>query len=149
VDSSTRPVEPWWNPSYAAKRNVLVVNQDADALPAGYSVLLRFTASTIPPASAIYNASQAPVKGDDIRIVYNNQAELSRFIPMFTPNQVDIWFRLQAPIGGLGSDGASYQLYSGNTAPTPPPADVADVMPPPKDGNTIALWHLQEHSGST
>lgn len=150
VDSSTRPIEPWWNAAYSAKRNLLMVNRDSTrALPTAYPMLLRFDTTTTPSAATIYAASLSPVKGNDIRIVYNNQTELNRFIPVFSSDRIDIWFKLEAPLNSLASDGTSYQLYSGNSAATNPPGDVAGVMPPAKDTNTLALWHLHEGQGGT
>lgn len=150
IDSSTRPPdEPWWNTAWAGKRNLLIQNQDSEALAAGYPVLLRFTSATVPSAQVIYDSSQSATKGDDIRIIYQNQTELSRYVGTFTPSEIDIWFRLQAPIASLGADSGSYQIYVGNPAAGGPPANVAEVMPPPVDGNTLALWHFHENQGSS
>ncbi|MBI4670462.1 MAG: hypothetical protein HY741_02170, partial [Chloroflexi bacterium] len=149
VDINARPVDAWWNSAYASKRNLLIQNNDGAGLSTGHPVLLRFDASTNPTAASLYNASRASSKGDDFRIVYNNQTELSRYIPVFTPQQIDIWFDLQAPIGGLDSAVSLYQLYYDNAAAVNPPASIDDVMPPGKDANTVGLWHFNEGAGTT
>lgn len=61
-------------------------------LPAAYPVLLHFDSSTTPTASQIYNGSLSAQKGDDVRLVYNDQTELARQILTFSPTAVDIWF---------------------------------------------------------
>ncbi|MBI4672206.1 MAG: hypothetical protein HY741_11150, partial [Chloroflexi bacterium] len=149
VDINARPADQWWNSAYASKRNLLIQNNDSQGLSVGYPVLLRFDALTNPTAASLYNASHASNKGDDFRIINNNQTELSRYIPVFTSQQIDIWFDLQAPIGGLDSAASVYQLYYDNAAAANPPASIDDVMPPGKDANTIGLWHFNEAGGTT
>jgi len=150
VDPGAAPPTAWWNTAYAFKRNLLVLNNDSHSLPVGYPVRLHFDNSTTPTASDLYNASQSSNKGDDFRIVYNNQTELPRFVQTFSSERIDIWFNLQAGIGpSPGSDGTSYQLYYANSNATNPPGDVNDVLPPGADGNTVGLWHCQEASGNS
>jgi len=149
VDVNARPPTPWWNSAYSVKRNILVVNNDSQTLPVGYPTLLHFDSTTTPTAAQMYNVSLSATKGDDFRIVLNNQTELSRYVRVFTQDRIDIWFNLQTAIGSLGSDNSSYQLYYGNAAAINPPANIDDVMPPGKDANTIGVWHFQEGNGTT
>jgi hypothetical protein len=150
VDLAARPQTPWWNASYAHKRNVIVLNNDADGLSAGYPVRLHFDATTSPTAGDLYNASQSPMKGADFRIVYNNQTELPRFVQTFANDRIDIWFDLRADIGSTpGSDNASYQLYYGNAAAATPSSGPDIVFQPSADANTIGLWRFGEGAGAT
>ena len=111
---------------------------------------MHFDNGTTPTASELYNASQSSTKGDDFRIVYDNQTELPRFVQTFSSGRIDIWFNLQAGIGpSPGSDSGSYQLYHGNSNASSPPDDPNLVFSPTVDSNTIGLWRFSEGSGTT
>ncbi len=147
VDPSAIPPTAWWNMAYTHKRNLLVLNNDSDMLPAAFPVSIHFDTTTTPTAAEIYNASLAATKGNDVRIVFNDTSELHRFVQRFTPTVIDIWFPLQAALGGGASNG-NYQIYYGNAGAGSPPANVNEVFLPKTDGNTMGLWHFQEGSGS-
>lgn len=151
VDPSSRPPAPWWNSAYEFKRSLVLLNNASQALPMGYPMHLHFDSGTTPTANELYSASQSLVKGEDFRIVYNNnQTDLARFIQSFTADAIDIWFNLQADIGPApASDSTNYQLYYGNPSASSPPSDPNTVFNPVVDGNTIALWRFFEGSGST
>lgn len=147
VDPSAIPPTVWWNPDYVWKRNLVILNNDGDSLPAQYPMHVHFDGSTVPTAAEIYNGSLADAKGNDVRIIYQDQTELHRFVQRFTSTQIDIWFPLQAALGsGLTSSG-DYQVYYGNAGAAAPPADVNAVFLPKADANTMGLWHFQEGSG--
>jgi hypothetical protein len=80
----------WWNSGYARRRNLTILNSDAQAIPSHFPVLIRFDATTTPRAAEIYQSSLATSKGNDVRIVYNNQVELDRVIYKFTSEMVEI-----------------------------------------------------------
>lgn len=149
IDPTAAPSPPWWNPAYASKRNILLVNDDTDTLVAGYPVRLYFDNSTTPTASELYAASLSSVKGSDFRIVYDNTTELNRVVRTFTSSVIEIWFNTQTNIPGSGSDATHYQLYYGNSAATNPPGTINDIFPPANDSHTVGLWHFQEGSGTT
>jgi hypothetical protein len=148
VDPTARPPTPWWNTAYGYKRNLLILNNDTNTLPVGYPVHLHFDNGTSPMASELYNASQSSIKGDDFRIIYNNQTELPRFVQTFQSDRIDIWFDLQAPISPNPGSDNNYQLYYGNALANHPPTTLYDVLPVPScDSNTVALWSLTEGNG--
>jgi hypothetical protein len=149
VDPTVRPPTPWWNAEYAQKRNLLIINQDDDYLPGHYPIKMHFDSTTTPTAQEIYDASLSSTKGNDVRVVYNDATELNRTVQRFTATQIDLWFPLQASLGGGGSLNGAYQLYYGNAAAGSPPADPNAVFLPATDSNTMGLWHFQEGSGST
>lgn len=149
VDPSAAPPTAWWDAGYAHKRNLIVLNHDSDAMPVHFPMHLHFDGTTNPTAADIYNASLVATKGDDVRIVYDNQTEIDRFVQRFTASQIDVWFPLQAAIGGGATDNSSYQIYYGNAAASSPPANVNAVFLPEADANTMGLWHFQEGNGST
>ena len=149
-DLNARPPTPWWNASYTGKRNVVILNNDANALATGYPIHLHFDSGTSPSASDIYNASLAASKGDDVRLIYQDATELPRYVASFTASNVDIWFNLQASIGpNPSTDSTSYQLYYGDASATNPPGTINDVIPEGTDSSTLGLWHLQEGSGTS
>ncbi len=148
VDPSAAPPAAWWNNNYAQKRNLIVLNNDSDTIPVHYPIRIYFDSTTTPTAAEIYNASLSSVKGDDVRVVYNNQIELDRFVQRFTSSQIDIWFPLQAALGSNQSDSGSYQVYYGYTGASAPPSNVNSVFLPEADTNTVLLAHFQEGSGS-
>lgn len=149
IDPAHRPPLAWWNNAYASKRTVVVSNRMADGvLPAAYPVLLHFDSSTTPTASEIYNGSLSAQKGDDVRLVYNDQTELARQILTFSPTAVDIWFPAAADIPAGGSSNA-YSLYYGNAQATNPGYQATDVFQPRPDPNTRLLLYFNEGSGST
>ncbi|MEZ4860033.1 MAG: NBR1-Ig-like domain-containing protein [Caldilineaceae bacterium] len=149
VDPSALPPTTWWNNSYSTKRNLIILNNDSDSIPAQQPLRLHFDNTTSPTAAEIYNASLSATKGDDLRIVYNNQTEVARYIVRFTASAIDLWFPYQIGLGGGQTDNGSHQLYYGNAQANNPPADVNTVFLPKADGNTMGLWHFQEGSGST
>ena len=149
VDPSAAPQTEWWDENYTWKRNLIILNNDNDPLPVNYPMHVHFDSSTTPTAAEVYNASMASTKGNDVRIVFNNQTGLNRFIQRFTSNQIDIWFPLQAALGGGNSNSSSYQIYYGYAGADNPPANINAVFLPKVDANTMGLWHFQEGSGST
>ncbi len=149
IDPAATPPTPWWNDNYAEKRNLVILNNDSDTIPAQYPIHIRFDNTTNPTAAEIYNASLTATKGNDVRVLHNNQTELPRFVTQFTSAQIDIWFPLQAGLGGGQTDNGSYQLYYGYAGAGSPPGDADSVFLPKADGNTMGLWHFQEGSGST
>ena len=144
VDPTIVPPPPWWNASYTWRRNLVVLNNDARTLPAGYPMHLHFEGSV---ATQIYNASRSD--GNDVRIVLNNSSELHRIIQNFSPSIIDIWFRAQSDLSPGASDSVTYQLYYGNPGAGAPPADPNQVWFPNVDGNTMAYYAMQEGSGSS
>lgn len=150
IDLGTAADETWWNEAYTHKRDLIILNNDSTALAAGYPVLLHFDASTTPTASEIFAASQSAQKGDDIRIVLDNQTELNRYVQTFTRERIDIWFSLHAGIAATpASEANRYQMYVGNSSASNPPGTINAVMPPGHDANTPGLWHFSEAVGAT
>jgi len=149
VDPAAAPPVSWWNHAWQWKRNLVVLNNDSDSMASHFPVHVHFDNTTSPTAAEIYNASQAPNKGDDVRILFNNQTELNRVIQGFTATAIDIWFSVQAGIGGGQADSTSYQMYFGNPQPATPPTNVNSIFVPEADSNTLGLWHFQEGSGGT
>ena len=150
VDPTARPQAPWWNPSYASKRFVTILNNTPGAnMPAGYPVKLHFDNNTTPTAADLYSASLSPNKCDDLRVVYNDGTELHRLIPVCTPSAIDIWFRTQIVISAGTSNATAHQLYSSNPAPGAVLNDPNQVWVPYREGDTAYLYFFQEGSGST
>lgn len=139
----------WWNANYSSKRKLTVLNWDAHSLNTGFPVHAHFDTTTSPTAAEIYNGSQTVIKGDDVRVVYQDTTEISRFIQTFTSSTIDIWFDLQTNIGPNPGNNADYQLYYGNPAAGSPPADPGNVFMPHKDSGVVASWYLTEWGGST
>ncbi len=137
----------WWDQAFSWKRNLVIRNADSDAVPAHYPMHLRFDTTTTPTAAEIYQAALS--NGNDVRVVYNDQTDLNRVIQHFSASQIDIWFPLQAGLGGLQSDDSHYQLYYGNGSAGGPATDLNAIFLPEQDGATIGLWHFQEGSGTT
>lgn len=148
IDPSQAPITPWWNSSYAFRRDITVFNNDGYDLPVHYPIHLQFNTSTSPTSQEIYEASLSNPKGNDIRITYNNLTELERFIQRFSPSQIDIWFPLQIGLASGSSDNQSYQLYYGNNESVVPITNMNSIFLPLADANTVGLWHFQEGSGS-
>lgn len=148
IDPTAAPPTVWWNDNYAVKRNIVILNNDSDSMPPGYSVGVRYDGTTTPTSSEIYNASLAANKGDDVRIIYNNETELHRYVTYFSPTRIEIWFPLQGYIAGGQTSSGIYQIYYSNPSPGSPPADVNTVFLPAADGNTTGLWHFYEGIGS-
>jgi len=149
IDPSAAPPTAWWDANYAQKRNLVILNNDIDTMPADFPVHIHFDATTTPSAAEIYNASLSANKGDDVRVVYDNQTELHRFAQRFTPSEIDLWFPLQSNIGGGQTNNGIYQIYYGYVGASNPPSDLNTVFIPKVDGNTMGLWHFQDGSGST
>lgn len=149
IDPASAPPTAWWDDNYAQKRNLVILNNDTDSIPAEYPMHVHFDNTTNPTAATIYAASLAATKGNDVRVVYNNQTELHRFVTQFTPSVIDIWFPLQASLGGGQTNSSNYQLYYGYGNANNPPSDINTVFLPKTDNNTRGLWHFQEGSGAT
>ena len=149
VDPTKRPPQVWWNPAYTYKRNLVIANHMSSVpLPSGYPVQLHFDGSTVPTAAEVFNASTASTKGNDVRIVYNDQTELNRHVINFSSSAVDIWFATQADIAAAGSSSA-YAMYYGNSSAGSPPTNLANVYAPHPDGQTTEAWYFEEGSGDT
>jgi hypothetical protein len=147
IDRNLANQATWWNAAYGFKRNVMVLNNDPGTLQVGHPVRLHFDSTTSPTAQTIYDASQSPIKGDDVRVVYQDQTELDRFVANFAPGNVEIYFRTQASIA-LGQTG-TYQLYYSNATPGAPPGNINTVLYPGVDANTVGVWHTFECQGSS
>jgi murein DD-endopeptidase MepM/ murein hydrolase activator NlpD len=149
VDPTAAPSPAWWDLAYSYKRNLVILNNDSHGVGSHYPVRLHFDSTTTPTAGEIYNASQTAVKGNDVRVVYQDQTELDRLVQEFSATNIDIWFALQAGLGSGQSDSMNYQLYYGNAAAGTPPANVNNIFLPTADEHTVGLWHFQEGTGST
>lgn len=148
VDPTAAPPTQWWNDAYAQKRNLIILNNDSDVIPTHYPMHIHFDSTTTPTAAEIFNASLTLLKGNDVRIVYNDETELPLFIQRFTSQSIDIWFPLQVELTGGQSNDSNYQIYYGNGAASSPSATVNAVFLPQNDSNTVALWHFQENTGN-
>lgn len=149
VDVTAAPPTPWWNPGYATKRNIQILNNHVSTLPVGYPVHLHFDAGTSPSAAELYASSISPIKGDDVRVVHDNSTELDRWIQNFSASAVDIWFNTQVSIGALTDNQDSHQLYYGNSSASDPPHDLGTIFHQSVDTNTVGLWRFLEGSGTT
>ena len=148
IDPTSRPQEPWWNTGYGFKRNLIILNNDTDWMPPHFPVRVHFDGTTTPTAAEIYNASISAIKGNDIRLVYQNKTELNRVVQRFSSSQIDIWIPLQVGLGSGASNSTNYQIYYRNASAGSPPASVSSVFMPEADANTVGLWHFQEGSGA-
>lgn len=150
VDPAARPPAPWWDNGYSYKRNLTILNNMAGvALLAGYPVRLHLDSGTNPTAADIYDASQSPVKCNDVRIVYNNTTELNRIVDNCTSSAIDIWFRSQVSVPGGASNMTAHQVYYGNPSASSPPADRNGVFYPIIDSDHMRVFDMREGSGST
>lgn len=142
IDPTMRPPAPWWDPEYATKRTILVVNNVTNvALPVGYPVKVRFSSTTTPSAAEIYNASLSSPKCDDLRVVYNDTTQLQRVVKVCSSTEIEIWFRTQVSIPA-GASNSDAHLYYGNPSPGAPPAETVEVFYPTRDEFTRGLWYL-------
>lgn len=149
IDTSQGIPSGWWNLSYQERRPLIVLNRDNFEMPANYPVHLHFDDTTLPTAADLYNVSQTAVKGDDLRIVYNDATELNRFILNFSETEIDIWFPAQTSIPSRTADGANYSLYLTNLAASSPLADRGVVFSLPNDASTRALYYMSGNGGSS
>lgn len=116
-------LDPWWgNSSWAFKKNITIVNNNASAaLPSNYTVNLTFD------HSSLVSANQSLTSGDDVRVVYNGATELDRInVTAFNTGTTVIVFRTQADIQA-GGNASNYELYYGNPSASAPPADPNNV----------------------
>ncbi|HXF64077.1 MAG TPA: NBR1-Ig-like domain-containing protein, partial [Caldilineaceae bacterium] len=125
--------ELWWDAAYSYRRGLLVANlMSSVPLTVGRPLRLYLDDTTSPTAQALYAASASVVKGEDVRLVYQDALELERQVIHFTPSAIDIRFVAQAEIAP--NDGsAAYALYYGNSragAPPPPPPVVEEEPQP-------------------
>lgn len=148
VDPTSVPPPPWWNSSYALKRNLTILNNMNITLPAGYPVGLHFDSNTNPTAAEIYNGSLSNPKCNDLRLTYDNQTELDRVVPSCSASAIDVFFRTQAATPPLTADQASYQLYYGYAGAGTPPGSLGTVFYPPVDSHTRAALYCQEGTGN-
>ena len=114
----------WWDSDYQYRRRIAVTAAPSYGVSTGYSVKYNPTGSE---ASEIYNYSLA--NGNDFRVVYWNGSswvELDRDLVFFTDSNIEVWFALQADIGGGAVDG-DYFVYYGNSDAGSPPANVDNV----------------------
>jgi hypothetical protein len=148
VDPTSAPTPPWWDSSYALKRNLTVLNNMSILLPAGYPVRLHLDSTTSPTAADVYNASLSSTKCNDLRITYDNQTQLDRVVQNCTAYAIDVFFRTQASIPPLSADQASYQLYYGYAGAGTPPGSYGTVFYPSVDSHTRAALYFQEGTGS-
>jgi RHS repeat-associated protein len=147
VDLST--ADPWWNLSYQNVRDITVLNNSAQEMPAGYPLHLLFDNTTSPSAAQLCNASLSATPGNDFRIVYNNTTELDRHIKSFDCSLIDIWFASQVGLPAGGSNTGIYKLYYGNASASTPPQDLTQVFRPVADGTTLALYYAEEDGGGS
>ncbi len=148
IDLDNQP-QTWWNANYSLKRKLTVLNWDGHTLNSGFPVRAHFDGTTTPTAAEIYNGSTATTKGDDVRVIYQDTTEVSRFIQTFTSSAIDIWFDLQADVGPNPGSSADYQLYYGNPSASNPLANPGDVFMPRRGSGDIASWYLSEWGGNT
>jgi surface antigen len=148
VDPSARPQEPWWNTAYSYKRDITILNNEANVkMELGYPLHLHFDSSTTPTAYELYNASKSSVKCNDFRIISDNTNELHRHIQNCSSSEIDIWFRSQISLNGGKSNSSNHQLYYANSNTSIPLNDPNQIWYPIKEVDTKYLYFFQEGSG--
>ncbi len=149
VDIAARPTAGWWDPAWAGKYNLTILNNmPAALLLVGYPVHLHLDSGTTPTAAQVYAASQSSPKCNDLRVVYSDTTELDRMVDRCDNAGIDIWFRTQVGIAGGISDNVAHQLYYGNPSASAPPADRNGVFYPVLDSNYLSAFDMREGSGS-
>ncbi len=106
----------WWNPAWRVRLPITISNPSTGALAAGYQIGLRYDVGAAP----------CTTNRDDIRIVYGT-AERARVIDEVGPPEWT-WFPLAAALPAGATSTGEYWLYCGNPAPSPAPADPAQVF---------------------
>jgi hypothetical protein len=145
--TTTSTPQRWWDQSYQFRRHLAIDNwMSASDVPADYPIRLHFTDVTTPTAKDIYESSQSPRKGDDIRVVYTNQGdqiEIPHRIIDFTPSEVIIYFPLYDT---TAPNNPSYTLYYGNPTANAPGDDSPNILLPRRDEHTRLLMYFEEGS---
>ena len=119
---------PWPDCSYLYRMR-LTVTTGAAAVDAGYSASITFDHAGLVAAGP----AKSLASGDDVRIYHWNGAawsEIGRALdPLSSWNNAStkVWFSLVDPIGATSSD-ANYYLLYGDSTPTAPPDDWANVF---------------------
>lgn len=116
-------VEDWWSWRYPYRR-VVTVTAEAVGVPGGYAVPITFD------HAAMVASGLARADGADVRVVYANQAELSRVVDPFrgwNRSDTTVWVALPVPVEA-GSTLADLFIYSGATRFDPAPADPLAVF---------------------
>lgn len=145
LNAVTGELEYRTSADYAYRRRI-TVSAPLLGVPAGYAVPVVFD------HAALVAAGRSLPSGDDVRILYwtgTAWVELDRFrdIPTaWNTTTTRLWFRLQAPIPLLGSDG-NYYLHYGDAALPPPPANGDYVFLDYEDGTTLADWARRDTTG--
>ena len=119
---------PWPDCTYLYRMRLTVTTGSA-AVDAGYSASITFDHAALVAAAP----AKSLANGDDVRIYHWNGvgwSELDRALdPLSSWNNANakIWFSLVDPIGASSSD-ANYYLVYGDSTPSAPPDDWANVF---------------------
>lgn len=107
----------WWNSSWNYKKMINITNQnDSEVLDVAHSI--NFSINT----SVLVTAGKLRPDCNDLRIVYNNIAELDRMnTSSCNTSDTEIWFKLQANISAGGYNDTGYYMYYGYSSAGSPP----------------------------
>ncbi len=136
----------WADPSQPFRRRIDVVAGGV-ATPSGY------TTSVAVDHAALVGTGQSVPSGDDLRIWRHDGAtwtELDRVLDdasAWNANDTTLWFRAPEPIGAGGT--ASYWLYFGDTTPSSPPAEPANVWLAVEGFDAGNLGIFEDRTGGT
>ncbi|UCF60250.1 MAG: DUF2341 domain-containing protein, partial [Anaerolineaceae bacterium] len=116
----------WWDTDYLYRQQITVTTTSA-GVDAGYSVDVTFN------HDALVTDTKSLPSGDDVRVVHwtgSGWTELDRALDPLSSwddTSTQIWFALEDPISASSTDN-NYYLYYGNSSPSSPLDDWANVF---------------------
>ncbi len=134
----------WWNSSWTRNRAVSIYN--------GNNTIMLLETH---PVRMVFNTAAEIAQGDmrsdcgDIRILYNNQTELSHNVTDCNSATTLIHFSLAGKsISALTND-TSFNIYYGNSQAASKATNMTFVNSTAVISQTTALWHLNERAGAS
>lgn len=139
----------WWNQNYGYRQQITITSSPGVTIPSGYPVKL-----TIDTA-ALQTATKVRSDRKDWRIVYDNGSSLVELNRDYVATNAT-FFATQTAIGPGASD-SNYYVYYGYASESTDkqPTDEAGwnsvygMYGTTPDGNTVALFHFREGSGTS
>lgn len=137
----------WANNNYDYRKQITIVAPSGQNLPTGFPI--KITEDT----AALVTAGKMQADRDDWRVQYYNGTSWNDLSRDYVAAS-ETWFGLQSQISG-GATSTDYYVYYGYAAeatskqPTTNDTWNAVYGAPPKESDTVGLWHFKENSGTT
>lgn len=139
--------EGWCDKNYKFRQEITIQNNSENTMPANTAVNFDLA------HKQLVTDNKSKANGDDVRIFHFDgtnclQLDRANVSEWNSDAPTKIWLKTKGDIAA-GSVNHAHFVYYGYSDAVEPPHDATKIFNPSKDGNTLALYYAEEHTGTT